>query len=163
MSERSELLREADEAYAALRQAIEGLSEEEMQRAWLGTWGVREIAIHIAGWHREMIPALARIGRGEPPYPDGVSYDDADAWNARFVTARQGVKAADALVELDASHRAYVAAAGALPGVHLAPGGAARDLFDGCGPGHYREHAAQIARWRQSLGPERARTAPRVA
>ena len=111
MSERSELLREADEAYAALRQAMEGLSEEEMQDIWLGTWGVREIAIHIAGWHREMIPALARIGRGEPPYPDGVGYDDGDAWNARFVASRQGVKAADALVELDASHRAYVAAA----------------------------------------------------
>lgn len=163
MSERSELLREADEAYAALRQAMEGLSEEEMQDIWLGTWGGREIAIHIAGWHREMIPALARIGRGEPPYPDGVGYDDGDAWNARFVASRQGVKAADALVELDASHRAYVAAAAALPAACLAPGGAARDLFDGCGPGHYREHTAQITAWRQADGRARARPRPGVA
>lgn len=152
MSERSDLLREADEAYAGLRQAMDGLGEEDMQRVWLGTWGVREIAIHIAGWHRETVPALARIGRGEPPYPDGVSYDDADAWNARFVAARQGVKAVDAVAELDASHRAYVAAGAVLPAVFLAPGGPARELFDGSGPAHYREHAAQITAWRQAGG-----------
>jgi len=152
MDERSGLLREADQAYAGLRQAIEGLSDADMRQPWLGTWGVREIVIHVAGWHREMIPALARVGRGEPPYPADVSYDDADAWNARFVAARDGLKPADALAELDASHRDYVAAAAALGGPHLAPGGAARDLFDGCGAAHYREHAAQIRAWRQAEG-----------
>lgn len=152
MDDRSDLVRETDQAYAALRQAIEGLSEEDMRRPWLGTWGVREILIHAAGWHREMIPALARIGRGEPPFPEGVSYDDGDAWNARFVARKDGLKATDALAELDASHRDYLAAGTALAADHLAPGGAARDLFDGCGAAHYREHAAQIRAWRQAAG-----------
>ena len=119
-----------------------------MRQVWLGTWGVREILIHISGWHREMIPALARVARGEPAYPAG-TYDDFDAWNARFVDRKTGVKTADVLAELDASHQAFMAAAAALPDAQLAPGGAARDSFEGAGAGHYREHAAQILDWRR--------------
>ena len=104
MSDKERLLREADEAFAELRRAIEGLSDEEMQQGWLGSWGVREILIHISGWHEVMTPALGRIARGEAPYPAG-TYDDFDAWNARFVLRKTGVKTGDVLAELDASHR----------------------------------------------------------
>ena len=148
MSDKSMLLREADDAFAELRRAIDGLEDETMRQVWLGTWGVREILIHISGWHREMIPALARVGRGEPAYPAG-TYDDFDAWNARFVDRKTGVKTADVLPELDASHQAFMAAAAALPDAQLAPGGAARDSFEGAGAGHYREHTAQILDWRR--------------
>src|SRR5882672_3920648 len=147
MSDKSTLLREADDAFVELQQAVAGLGDEPMRRVWLGAWGVREILIHISGWHREMIPALARVARGEPSYPTG-TYDDFDAWNARFVDRKTGVKTSDVLAELDASHRAFMAAAGALPDAQLAPGGAARDSFEGAGAGHYREHAAQIRDWR---------------
>lgn len=150
MSDKTTLLREADEAFAELRQAIDGLGEEAMGRVWLGTWGVREILIHISGWHREAIPGFARIARGEgAPYPAG-SYDDFDAWNARFVEQRAGVKIADVLAELDASHRDFVSAAAAVPDAHFAPDAAVRGLFDGSSTGHYREHAAQIRQWRQA-------------
>lgn len=149
MNDKSRLLHEADEAFGELRQAIDGLAEEEMARTWLGTWGVREILIHISGWHRAMIPALEHIARGEPPYPAG-AYDDFDAWNARFVSEKTGVKVTDVLAELDASHRAFVKAAAAAPDAHFASGGPVRDLFDGVTAGHYREHAAQIQGWRQA-------------
>ena len=149
MSDKSTLVREAHEAFAELDQAIDGLTEESMGRVWLGTWGVREILIHVSGWHRAMIPALASIGRGEPlPYAPG-TYDDFDAWNARFVADKAGVKAADVLAELHASHRDFVAAASAVPEPHFAEGGAALGPFAGAGAGHYREHAAQIREWRQ--------------
>ncbi len=149
MSDKSELLREADEAFGELRVAADGLSEEEAARPWLGTWGVREILIHAAGWHRVMIPALERLARGEAPYPPG-TYDDFDAWNARFVTGKSGVKTADASAELEASHRAFVAAAARVPDDGWVEGGAAREIFVNCAPGHYREHAAQIRDWRQA-------------
>jgi hypothetical protein len=149
MSDKSTLLQDADAAFSELRQAVEGLGEEPMRQVWLGTWGIREILIHISGWHREMIPALNRVARGEAePYPAG-TYDDFDAWNARFVTDKTGVKAADVLAEMDASHRDFVAAAAAVPETCFAADGAARGLVDGTGPGHYREHAAQIREWRQ--------------
>lgn len=152
MGPKRELLSEAEAAYTELRRAVDGIPDARMSDTWLGTWGAREILIHVSGWHREMIPALGRIGRGQSPYPDGVSYDDFDTWNARFVEARRGVKVADVLAELSASHRDFVAAAAALTEEHLAPGGAARDLFAGTGPLHYREHAAQIRQWREASG-----------
>jgi hypothetical protein len=151
MSEKVTVLREGDEAFAELRRAIEDLSEAEMREAWLGTWGVREILIHISGWHDAMTPALRHIGRGEAPYPPG-AYDDADAWNARFVAAQRGVKTADVVARLETTHREFVGAAAAVPETQFVPGGAARDVFDGSGPAHYREHAAQIRAWRRQSG-----------
>ena len=148
MSDKATLLRDADEAFADLHRAVDGLTEEQMREVWLGTWGVREILIHIAGWHHAMIPALARVARGEAPYPAG-AYDDFDAWNARFVAEKAGVKAADAWADVEASHRAFLAAARDVPDQHFAAGGAARDLFDGVGPAHYREHTGRIRDWRQ--------------
>ncbi len=147
MSDKREALQAADEAYAELRQAVTGLDEQQMRDPWLGTWGVREILVHSSGWHREMATALTRIGRGERPYPDG-TYDDADAWNARFVEARRAAKTAAILDELEASHREFLAVAAALPDELFAPGAPARELFEGTASGHYREHAAQIRAWR---------------
>ena len=149
MGDREKLLAEAEEAYGELREAVAGLDQASMHQVWLGTWGAREILIHISGWHRELLPALGRIGRGEPAYPEGVSYDDFDAWNARFVNAKAGVKAVDAVDELAASHRDFVRAAGALAAEHFLEQGAARELFLGAGPQHYREHTEQIRGWRE--------------
>ncbi len=148
MSDKAAALREAEEAFAELRGSVEGLSDEEMRRVWLGTWGVREILIHISGWHEEMIPVLGRIAKGEAGYAPG-TYDDFDAWNARFVDRKEGVKTADVLADLDVSHREFIDAARAVPEVHFAPAGAAREPFEGAGAGHYREHTTQIREWRQ--------------
>lgn len=145
MSDKARLLQESDEAFGELRQAIDGLDDARLTRVWLGTWSIREILIHITGWHQEMLPALARVARGEAAYAAG-AYDDFDTWNARFVAAKAGVKLADVLAQLDASHRDFVRAAGAVPEPRFA---AARDLVEGTASGHYREHAAQIRAWRE--------------
>ncbi len=140
-------MREAQDAFSELRQAIDGLTEEQMRRVWLGTWSVREILVHISGWHRAMIPARERVARNERAYPEG-TYADTDAWNAKFVDGTSGVATAEVLTELAASHRDFVRAAAAVPEAHFTSGGAAGDLFDGNGPDHYREHTAQIREWR---------------
>jgi hypothetical protein len=147
MATKQELLQQAEQEYDGLKAAIKGLDEAQMSQVWLGTWGVREIAAHIAGWHREMVPALERLGRGEAPYPDG-AYDDFDAWNARFVEARKGPPAAEILREMEASHRELLGTASRLPDEQFAEGKPASGLIDGVGPGHYREHAEQIRQWR---------------
>jgi hypothetical protein len=148
MADKRKLLKDADEAYSELIEAVAGLSDLEMGRVWLGTWGVREILIHIAAWDREMIPALERVGRGEPPYAPG-TYDDGDAWNARFVEARLGANAPGILAELAANHAAFVAAASALPEAAYLPNGGAAELVTGTTTGHYREHAEQVRGWRE--------------
>jgi hypothetical protein len=154
MADKRKLLKDADEAYSELIEAVAGLSDLELSRVWLGTWGAREILIHIAAWDREMIPALQRVGRGEPPYAPG-TYDDADAWNARFVETRLGANASGILAELAANHAAFVAAATALPEENFMSGGGAGDLVSGTTTGHYREHAEQIRGWLE----EKARNA----
>ena len=153
MGDRGELLREAaDQAYGELREAIDGLDDEEASRVWLGTWGVREILIHIAAWDKEMTPAFGRIRAGEAAFAEGVSYDDADGWNARFVAAKAGAKLIDILTGLEAAHRDLIAAAATLDETHWRAEAPARDLFEGTGAKHYREHAAQIREWRQDKG-----------
>jgi len=148
MGAKQELLEKAEQEYDGLKAAIKGLDEAQMGQVWLGTWGVREILAHVTGWHREMIPALERVGRGEAPFPDG-AYDDFDSWNARFVEARKGQSSADILREVEASHRGLLNAAARLPDGHFGEGKAASGLVDGVAAGHYREHAEQIRQWRR--------------
>ena len=150
MSDKARLFREADDEFSALRQVIDGLSEPEMLQVWLGSWSIREILAHIAGWHQVMTPALERVARGEEPYPVG-TYDDFDAWNARFVAEKTGMKLADVLAELVASERDFVNAASTVPEAYFAPGGTARGLLEGAGPRHYREHIDQILEWRNGV------------
>jgi hypothetical protein len=144
---KQDLLRQAERDFEGLKAAIAGLDESQMATVWLGSWGVREIVAHISGWHREMIPALERLNRGEAPFPSG-AYDDFDAWNARFVEARKGLATADVVRGLDASHRDLLGVASELPETHFAEGQTVPGLLDGVTAGHYREHAEQIREWR---------------
>jgi hypothetical protein len=148
MSEKTELLKGAETELAAFKRAIAGLDEERMREAWLGTWSVREIVAHISGWHRELGPALLRMSRGERPIPEGVSYDDVDAWNARFADARKAASTALILKELDASHAAFLEAAAAVPEERYVPGKTAHKIVDLNSRHHYQEHRAQIEEWR---------------
>lgn len=148
MGAKQELLEKAEQEYDGLKAAIKGLDEAQMSQVWLGSWGVREILAHVTGWHREMIPGLERLGRGEAPYPAG-AYDDFDRWNARFVEARKGRTSADLLREVDASHREFLSAASRLPDDHFGEDKPASGLVDGVTGGHYHEHAGQIRQWRQ--------------
>jgi uncharacterized protein (TIGR03083 family) len=152
MTEKATLLSEAETEFTRLKGAVAGLDEAQMRRPWLGTWSVREIVAHISGWHREMAPALTRMGRGERPIPEGISYDDVDAWNARFAEARKGAATAEILKELDASHAAFVEAAASVPEERYVPGKTAHKIVDLNSRHHYREHRQQIEEWRKSQG-----------
>jgi hypothetical protein len=49
---RQDLIQTSEQEYAKLKAAVHGLGEAELTEVWPGTWGVREIMAHIAGWHR---------------------------------------------------------------------------------------------------------------
>jgi hypothetical protein len=152
MSLKDHLLQQADEDFGALKRALVGLDDEAMRRPWCGVWGVREILAHIVGWQREMIPVLDRLARGERPIPEGVSYENFDAWNARHVIARRGLTVAGIRAELEASHREFLAAAHAIPDTRFGPDKTATRVVDLNGPHHYRDHAAAIRAWRRRAG-----------
>jgi hypothetical protein len=150
MSDKATLLRECETEFEALVRALRGLSEAQMRQVWCGTWSAREIVAHIAGWHREMTPALERMARGERPFAEGVSYDDVDAWNARFAEPAKSAATADLLASMEASHRAFMAAAAGVPAERFVPDKTAWKLVDLNGRHHYQTHAQDIAGWRKS-------------
>lgn len=147
---KDELLNQAAREYKALHETLQGLNEIQMTEVWLGTWSVKDIVAHISGWHREIGPALERLARGEKPIPAGVSYDDVDAWNARFAAAKKPASVADVLLEFDKSHEYFMHAAAAVPADRLVPGKTAWKMVDGNTAHHYREHADQIRAWRRT-------------
>ena len=150
MSVKDEVLKQVADEFAAFKASYAGLSEEQLTRVMLGTWSIREILCHIAGWHREVVPVLERIARGEKPVAEGVSYDDPQPWNERFVRDYAGKSAADMIAEIDASYEALVAAARKVPEERFAPGSAAARTMDAVGPHHWKEHGEQIRQWRTS-------------
>lgn len=152
MGLKHDLLRQAEEEFTALKSAVAGLGEAELTRVWLGTWSVRDVLAHMTGWHREMIPALERMARGERPFGEGVSYQDVDTWNEKFAAAGRGRSAAAIWRELEASHRDFVAAAGKVPEERFAPDKTATRIVDLNGPHHYREHGTEIREWRKREG-----------
>src|SRR3989441_8090576 len=71
MEAKHDIIQATEQEYAKLRAAVHGLGEAQMREVWLGTWGVREIIAHIAGWHGEMLPALERVARGRAALRSG--------------------------------------------------------------------------------------------
>ena len=151
-SPKDELLYRAAREYKAFHEALQGLNEQHLTEAWLGVWSVKEIVAHITGWHRELIPALERLARGERPIPEGVSYDDVDAWNATFAARGRETSVADLLLELDKSHEAFLHAAAQIPVERFEPGRTAYRIVDLNSAHHYREHGDEIRAWRATRG-----------
>jgi uncharacterized protein (TIGR03083 family) len=152
VSHKQDLLKRAAEEYRSFHQAIDGLNEEQLTEPCLGTWSVREIVGHMVGWHREMAPALDRMARGERPIPPGVSYEDVDAWNAKFAGAVRGKRVTDVLLEFDASHEDFITAADRVPEERFEPGKTAHRIVDMNSAHHYKEHGDEIRVWRASRG-----------
>ena len=152
MSAKDDLLSQAAREYNAFEAAIHGLNEDQLCQTWLGAWSIRDIVAHLSGWHREMGPVLERLTRGEKPLPDGVSYDDADAWNARFVAAARDRPVGEVLLDLDRSHEQFMHLAAQVPEERLEPGKTATRIIDSVTAHHYREHGEHIRAWRKDSG-----------
>ncbi|MCH8814907.1 MAG: ClbS/DfsB family four-helix bundle protein [Chloroflexi bacterium] len=149
---KAELLTDLETEFQNLLNAVEGLTDEQMVEPWYGEWGVREILGHVIGWHHEMDGVLQRISRGEKPVLEGVTYDDTDAWNARFAETWQAASPAAVLEELIASKGSFVKAAQMVPEERFEEGRAAHRILLGSGPDHYREHTPRILEWRKKAG-----------
>ncbi len=149
---RDQLLGQLDEAFAGLLTTYRDLPEARKRVIMQGTWSVKDILVHIAGWHWEMAGALARIARGEKAAPEGVDYSNFDAWNARWVEAARGTPVAEVEKDLDGSFVAFRQAVAALPENRLIPGRTADRIVHEAGMDHYRHHASQIQAWRDREG-----------
>ncbi len=123
---------------------------QDLTEVWLGDWSTKHIIAHMVGWHHEMTPVLERLARGERPVAEGVSYEDVDAWNAKFAAAKRNASVAEVLLELDKTHEQFTHAATAVPDSRFQPGKTAYRIVDLNSAHHYKEHGDQIRAWRTS-------------
>ena len=156
MSDKATVLKNVETEYENLQKAVKGLSDSQMAEAWLDGWSVRDILGHVLGWESQMIIFLGRMANGERPVPEGVDYSDPDAWNAKFALEFAPIGGATVLAIWRQAHMNFVRAANALPEDRFGekdgkPKTANRMLADN-GYEHYREHTAQIQKWRESAG-----------
>ena len=150
MSDKTDAIAELERSYTGFRAKIATLPDDAWDERWLGTWTLSQLLAHMGGWFKEMTGALQRVGRGERPTPEGVSYGDADAWNAKFAaTASPG---RHALGVFDLRFKDYVAGANGL-GEELFGKNAegklkiGSRLLDGAGVHHFAEHGAEVDAW----------------
>jgi hypothetical protein len=157
MSDKQTALRELDEGFEQLWQAVQGLDAEQMERRWYDGWGVKEIIAHVAGWERELGAALRRMARGERPTPEGVDYTKTDEWNEKFALEAAPISPQTVLANWRQYHMNFRRAVEALPDDRFgtkedgSPTTASR-IVAGSGYDHYKEHLGPILEWRKKEG-----------
>ena len=119
-----------------------------MTRAFYGSWSVKDILAHVAGWHHTMAGAMERMARGERPTPEGVDYSDADSWNARFAAAMAPQNSSTVIADLRQSFATYLRAAQAIPDDRWGEGKTINRIVETSGYGHYEEHLPAIKEYR---------------
>ncbi len=149
MATKAETLAAHQRAYDELRAAFGELSEREATERFYGTWGVREIVAHVAGWHEQLGEGLARIARGERPTPEGADWSDVEGWNGRFADEVKEAPFGDAVTRLDRAVAALRAAADRVAEDRYGEGKTVNRMIDGAGIEHMHAHAADIRAWRE--------------
>jgi hypothetical protein len=136
--------------YKEYQDAIDGLSDDQLVKPFLGTWSVREITGHIIGWQEQMTIGFERMAKGERPSPEGANWGDVQAWNDRFAAGLGDRTAGELIQELDSRVETMTTALQTLPEDRFGEGKTANRMAETSGFGHFREHAPEIREARQS-------------
>jgi len=148
-TDKQSVVQEIRDRYKEYMDAVEGLSEQQMTRPFLGTWGVREITGHIIGWQEQMTTGFERMARGERPTPEGVDWSDVQSWNDKFAAGLGSRTATELVQELDSRVENMIAALQALPDDRFGEGKTVNRMAQAAGWGHFEEHAPEVQQARQ--------------
>jgi len=137
-----------EKVYVEFRDLIAMLPDEAYSEVFAGDWDLDRILAHMAGWYRELAPEFAKIVAGNPT-PSG-TWQDFDAWNAKFAAATQHGMAA--LDDFDMAFHEFYAAAKAIPDEQWGTGADGKPLpvpalFESLVTEHTAEHRPDIERW----------------
>ncbi len=151
MTDKATMIHDLELGFQEFRGPILDLDEAAYGETWLGSWNLSQLLAHMAGWYREMTGAIERVARGVRPTPEGVDYNDADAWNAKFAARALPGKAA--LKDWEEAYRGYLEAAKALPEERFGIDPESRRprignrLLQTAGIGHFEEHQGELEAW----------------
>lgn len=111
---KGELITRLKVDYFALLKSIEGLSEKQMRKKWLGKWGVREILAHLAAWDLENIRITKAIMSGKIPdfFKEARGYAGlgkrCNEMNHEFINVRKGWSITKIKNELEENKRKLI-------------------------------------------------------
>lgn len=142
------LLRHYHEMRAALKAAIEGLSDQQLTETSLDGWSIKDHLAHIALWDEIRAAEVVRISSGHESVWRGTP-EHGDAYNELSYEMRKGISLEQARWEFDHTHRQFVEALTAasergLDGAHYGEAGLKSD--------HEAAHTAWIREWREAKG-----------
>jgi len=149
-TDKQAVIEEIRTAYQEYMDAVNGLSEEQRTKPFLGTWSVREITGHIIGWQEQMTTGFERMAKGERPTPEGVNWSDVQSWNDTFAAGLGNRTAGELIAELDSRVENMITALQSLPDDRFGEGKTVNRMAEAAGFGHFREHAPEITQARQS-------------
>jgi hypothetical protein len=155
--DRSVVLERMDAARAELLMTITGLDESTMTTLpVVGTWTIRAVFAHLAGWAVWHLESIQKALAGEQP--DFSPLQERDAFNARLVEGRSSWTMTEILDELEATRMALEQLLNGMPeeeifqvGYLSGPqwenvAGWLRVVRE-----HEEEHATQIRAWRTAV------------
>lgn len=148
MTARDEAIGDLEKGAAQLLGEINDLSDEKLTEVWDGTWSIREILVHIAGWDEAIAGSFERMARGEPPGDPNLNLSDTDGTNAIFVERAQGKTVPAVRKDLEVAQAHLITAAKALPDDRFVEGKTALRLLRGMA-NHPAEHIEDIAAWKR--------------
>jgi hypothetical protein len=94
---------------AALNEAINGLTEEQMTQDLVsGEWTVKDILSHLAAWQGETLLSVRRAEAGQDAGP--IINESVDEWNAARVNERRRLPLVDVMQEFNATYDDLMAA-----------------------------------------------------
>ncbi len=152
---RDQLLLEMDTARDRVKEAIAGLSEEQLSSPDLDGWSVKDHLAHLTFWHEMRFFEVSRIARGgRAGFPvielDEAGADPIDEINERFAANRRLLPLAQVLADLDFAREMVRQAIATAPEDRLD-----LRLYPEIGPngaGHDTDHAEMISSWRKREG-----------
>ena len=147
---RDQLQLELDMARSRVKDAIAGLTEEQMSRPDLDGWSVKDHLTHVTLWHEMRFFEISRIARGGRagfPVTDEAGVEHI---NQQFAANRRSLPLTQVLADLDFAREMVRQAIATCSEDRLD-----QRLYDELGPngaGHETGHAEMITAWRQREG-----------
>lgn len=140
LEEPAAILDRIDAVWREFQGAIGGMSEAELTAPGrVGVWSIKDLLAHIGRWYDAAVVVIDNRIAGRPR---GETYDDFDAWNARWAEEDRGLTPAEARSGCEAAHDRLRALVADLPADRWDK--VVRGWVEGSGYGHLEEHLADI-------------------
>jgi hypothetical protein len=107
--DKQQLLKELDNAWAALQESYADLSDAQMTKPDVtDDWSVKDILAHVATWEEEAIKHLPHILEGGRPPRYSVTYGGIDAFNAQMTEQKRELPLSEVLRQLEETHHQLI-------------------------------------------------------